>query len=449
VDLSHHLSSNAHANGTWSPALADNKFFDPTTNPTGEYTYTVAVEGCGTDEAVFQINIAEEPNPGLDTAVSVCSDSAPFSLRDLLEGNSDTGGTWNPQLSSKTDIFDPSVDSPGEYTYTVENSFCGKKTAVMNIGFQNKPKTGKNAVLEICTNDSPVDLFELLGPEAESGGYWIPSLNGGNGVFDPAQDTGGNYEYRIESALCGANSSFIAITLNSVPNSGSSTSLSLCRSSKGFDLFEVLGPDAEPGGSWFPLPKSGRSYFDPATDQAGTYTYEVNNGTCGTRTAIVKIDLTAAEQIRDYKIRTSEFGQETYIEVDIAEPGEFEYSLDGITFSREQIFRNLKGGEYSVFVREINGCRLLETKVFILSFPEFFTPNGDGNNDRWKINGYFGETYEIYIYDRYGKLLVVLTPENDSWDGTYNGNPMPADDYWFRTILADGKTYGTHFSLLR
>ena len=449
VDLSHHLSSNAHKNGTWNPALANNRFFDPATNPPGQYIYTVAVEGCGTDEAIFQINITEEPNAGLNTAVSICDDSAPFSLLDLLEGNPDADGIWNPQLSSNTGIFNPSVDLPGEYIYTVKNNFCGKKTAVINISFQNKPETGKDAVLEICANDSPVDLFKLLGPEAEAGGYWIPSLNGGNGLFDPARDSGGNYEYRIESTLCGANSSFIAITLKSVPNAGSSTSLSLCRSSKGFDLFEVLGPDAEQGGRWFPLPGSGSSYFDPSTDRTGTYTYEVKNGTCGTSTAKVNIDLTAAEQIHNFEIRTAEFGQEAYIDVDIAEPGEFEYSLDGITFSREHIFRNLKGGEYSVSVREINGCRLLETKVVLVNFPKFFTPNGDGNNDHWKLNGYPGETSEIYIYDRYGKLLVILTPEDDSWDGTYNGNPMPADDYWFRTILADGKNYGAHFSLLR
>jgi gliding motility-associated-like protein len=36
-----------------------------------------------------------------------------------------------------------------------------------------------------------------------------------------------------------------------------------------------------------------------------------------------------------------------------------------------------------------------------------------------------------YVFDRYGKLLKQLYPNGPGWDGTYNGQPMPADDYWF------------------
>ena len=78
-----------------------------------------------------------------------------------------------------------------------------------------------------------------------------------------------------------------------------------------------------------------------------------------------------------------------------------------------------------------------------------FTPNGDGINEYWKITGFQGEEYEIYIYDRYGKLLKILNPNDKGWDGIFNGKPMPADDYWFKAQMADGRTYGDHFSLLR
>jgi gliding motility-associated-like protein len=36
---------------------------------------------------------------------------------------------------------------------------------------------------------------------------------------------------------------------------------------------------------------------------------------------------------------------------------------------------------------------------------------------------------KLYVFDRYGKLLKQLYP-NGPWDGTYNGQPMPADDYF-------------------
>ncbi|WP_282787333.1 T9SS type B sorting domain-containing protein, partial [Flavobacterium croceum] len=38
------------------------------------------------------------------------------------------------------------------------------------------------------------------------------------------------------------------------------------------------------------------------------------------------------------------------------------------------------------------------------------------------------------------------------WDGTYNGNPLPATDYWFTVEyfeLNTTKTFKAHFSLKR
>ncbi|HRV54769.1 MAG TPA: T9SS type B sorting domain-containing protein, partial [Mangrovimonas sp.] len=38
---------------------------------------------------------------------------------------------------------------------------------------------------------------------------------------------------------------------------------------------------------------------------------------------------------------------------------------------------------------------------------------------------------------RYGKLLKQLSPSGTGWDGTYNGSPMPTDDYWFTVEYAE------------
>jgi len=72
---------------------------------------------------------------------------------------------------------------------------------------------------------------------------------------------------------------------------------------------------------------------------------------------------------------------------------------------------------------------------------------------KWKILGIridFNNASEIYIFDRYGKLLKQLDPITDGWDGTYLGKPMPATDYWFRVYLSeDGREFKGHFSLIR
>ncbi|QYS90222.1 T9SS type B sorting domain-containing protein [Flavobacterium davisii] len=55
---------------------------------------------------------------------------------------------------------------------------------------------------------------------------------------------------------------------------------------------------------------------------------------------------------------------------------------------------------------------------------------------------------EIEIFDRYGKLLKQLNP-NQAWDGTYLDNNLPADDYWFTIKLYNNNTIKNHFSLKR
>ena len=55
----------------------------------------------------------------------------------------------------------------------------------------------------------------------------------------------------------------------------------------------------------------------------------------------------------------------------------------------------------------------------------------------------------VSIFDRYGKLLIQFPAFANGWDGTYNGQQMFADDYWYVIELGDGRTAKGHFSLLR
>ena len=46
----------------------------------------------------------------------------------------------------------------------------------------------------------------------------------------------------------------------------------------------------------------------------------------------------------------------------------------------------------------------------------------DGINDAWKIKSIASESsYTIDIFDRYGKFIKQLNPDDNSWDGTFNG----------------------------
>jgi gliding motility-associated-like protein len=130
--------------------------------------------------------------------------------------------------------------------------------------------------------------------------------------------------------------------------------------------------------------------------------------------------------------------------------GDYEYSLDNITYQDNNTFTGLINGEYTVYVRDKFGCGITTEEVYLLMYPRFFTPNHDGHNDTWKIKlSDFEDGLNIKIFDRYGKLIKMLGNDSEGWNGTYNGQELPATDYWFIVTRADGKEYKGHFSLKR
>ncbi len=139
-----------------------------------------------------------------------------------------------------------------------------------------------------------------------------------------------------------------------------------------------------------------------------------------------------------------------FIEIVASGDGDFEYSIDGVNYQDSNLFNDIIGGTYSVYVRDKDGCGEDSSEVTLLDYPKYFTPNDDGYHDYWQVYGV--KSYPnaiIYVFDRYGKLLKQLNPNSIGWDGTFNGEFMTATDYWFTVDLGEGKTFNGHFSLKR
>lgn len=69
--------------------------------------------------------------------------------------------------------------------------------------------------------------------------------------------------------------------------------------------------------------------------------------------------------------------------------------------------------------------------------PNVFTPNGDGNNDLFRIFGNLPalKFVEVQIYDRIGEKVFEANDINFAWDGTYRGKPL-APQVFVYTIFA-------------
>ena len=90
----------------------------------------------------------------------------------------------------------------------------------------------------------------------------------------------------------------------------------------------------------------------------------------------------------------------------------------------------------------------------MINYPKFFTPNGDGFHETWNIPNLkiTNPNAPIFIFDRFGKLIKQITPTTDGWNGTFNGQPLPATDYWFTVDYTEkgaSKIFKSHFALKR
>ncbi|MBC7607630.1 MAG: T9SS type B sorting domain-containing protein [Burkholderiales bacterium] len=142
--------------------------------------------------------------------------------------------------------------------------------------------------------------------------------------------------------------------------------------------------------------------------------------------------------------------QENSIAIVTDTPEQFEYALNNASFQSENAFTNLAPGLYTVFIRDKFGCGVIQQQVWLLYYPKFFTPNGDGYNDLWFIeNADFEPDFKVFIYDRYGKLIHSFGSKDTGWNGMYNGRDIFSNDYWFVVHRQDGKVFKGHFTLKR
>jgi len=450
VDLIDSLTGSPDAGGVWSPSLSSGTgIFDPAVDSSGIYIYTVSNGACSPDSSEVNVTVDILPNAGEDGDLEICSNSNSTNLFDILNGTPDSGGIWSPSLSSGTGIFNPAVDSSGIYTYTVSNSTCGSNSSEINVVVDILPNAGEDGSLEICSNSNSVDLLDSLNGTPDSGGVWSPSLSSGTGIFDPSIDNTGIYTYSISNGVCDIESSEVDVIVDILPYAGEDGTLEICINSLSVDLFDSLSGTPDSGGVWTPILSSGLGIFDPSVDPSGIYIYSVANGACTIDTSEVIVTTTNVSPINDYSINIIELSDNNSIEIVINTNLNYEYSLDGFGFQSSNIFTNLIGGDYTVYVREINGCGILQEEVSILDYPKFFTPNNDGINDVWELRGRTNENYNIQIYNRYGKLLAILTANQKSWDGAFNGEHLPSNDYWFTIIFSSGLTKNGHFALKR
>jgi gliding motility-associated-like protein len=128
----------------------------------------------------------------------------------------------------------------------------------------------------------------------------------------------------------------------------------------------------------------------------------------------------------------------------------YEYAIDNGAFQSDATFTNLSNGEHTLYVSDTNGCiiKSLLFDIYVdfgeLIIPEGFSPNNDGYNDWFNIQGLYDnyQNHRLKIYNRYGSLIFEGNNDN-KWYGIANkglmntDNVLPVGTYYYVLNLND------------
>jgi gliding motility-associated-like protein len=198
---------------------------------------------------------------------------------------------------------------------------------------------------------------------------------------------------------------------------------------------------------------TGSPFFPPVT-AAGTYTYYVNEtGTCpspmdSVTFTVQHVDAQASANPTDGPVplivnfSNNSTGATNYF-WDFANG-----NLDS-TFAPSQTYT--EPGTYTVTLVVTDGLCWDSTTIVIevfnessLTIPNVFTPNGDGHNDFFTVDGENLKSVEGEIYNRWGQKMFAWGNVNGYWDGkTLAGKDAPDGTYFFiiKAEGIDGKQY--------
>ena len=478
----------AFSGGTFSvgPGLSLNPVtgsVDPSLSVPGTYTIeytTPSAGGCSGVVATSSITVTPMPTATIGYGGPFCADiSSPQAV--TLTGTAQyTGGVFSSDpglhIDAVTGAITPSLSAPGQYhiTYAVPAmAGCPPLPVQTQVTIRAIPSvTTTPALPMVCTGGT---VHIALSDALPGTTFWWTVLQNnvtgalagaGNVIAQTLTNTGnaiGTVVYNVvpvSAEGCAGPARLVTVRVHPLPephlqggvmcinaNTGAvvrSMVLDAGLNNADHDFLWTLDGQVIPGA---------HTNIHEAT-APGTYALVATNSHTGCASDIAGAVVTAT-YVADVAILSGNdaFSDESVITVTVAGSGQYEYQLDHGAYQTENVFTGLTLGEHTLRVRDQDGCTDIVQTFTVLGYPKFFTPNGDGYNDQWNIFALAGQSgSRIFIFDRYGKLLKQISPAGQGWDGTFNGQAMPATDYWFVVEYLDKqikKEFRAHFSLKR
>jgi hypothetical protein len=200
VDLFGELAGTPQTGGTWTLAgVAHTNMYDPATDASGVFTYTVTGLGSCSD-ATATVTVTENAavNAGANANEVLCSNDNAINLFDSLGAGVDTTGSWSPALAGgHLGTFDPTADAAGAYVYTVTAAAgCTDASATVFVTINTAPAVPTIPVDVVdCEQDPLQTITASATAPAGSSIVWYDAATGGAIVAAPELSTVGTVTY--------------------------------------------------------------------------------------------------------------------------------------------------------------------------------------------------------------------------------------------------------------
>ncbi|XOV91442.1 MAG: PKD domain-containing protein [Bacteroidota bacterium] len=351
---------------------------------------------------------------------------------------------------------------------------CASDTVTVFIG-DGRPNLELGADRNFCQRDTVPDLD--VGNAGADFTWYIDGIEVGTNQTQPVNTfTAGTFLYKVEiidpfSGCLGEDSVTITIqpeatiTLNSITPSSCGNadgSIDFSLNTAGTFTYDLIGPVTQ-----------GPYAFDgPGTPplltglSSGTYSLNVTNTVTGcTSVNVVQVEDNAPFDMDALAINRCSSDAEISIGFRNVVPGAVDinvvnssgisvFSQSSVSTSTNIFVSNLDTGAYFVEAREINPPFCLQTDSVYLMVsseclltifaPNAFSPNGNAMNEEFYVfPNDFVETFEIYIYNRWGQLIFRSEDKDFRWDGYFGDSLSPPGTYAyimkFTSSLAPGE----------
>ncbi len=445
----------------------------PVISAVGDYTITTTdtINGCTSVSSVSVTEDLSEPIADIGNTNTIgCSNNGTIEL-DASNSSVGTNFTyvWSTQdgiIEQNSNTLHPLISSDGTYTLTVTNSLNGCQNSASIVVTENTIAPNADAGLDVeisCVFPTVILNGNNSSGQGDISFFWTTQdgiIENGQNTATPTVSSSGTYQLIVTDSLNGCtdqNSVFVSEDLTQYANAGNDSTVYICEDEYAIDLFDFLG-EADTIGEWFGpsiLTGGHLGTFSPNIHEEGEYTYVIPGGTiCQDVSAIVTILLREPPIIDSIEI--NDFSENNTVEISMANTGNYLYSINGgLDYQTSNFFENVSFGDHIISVTDSLSCEnTVSETIYIMGAPPFFTPNNDGENDTWKIYGMENQpNASIQIYDRFGKIIKIIDPLSNGWNGTLNNIELPAADYWFSLKMFDNNnnpiTRSGHFSLVR